>query len=64
MSNFEIGDTVRLKSGGPLMTVHNIGDYTQSAGLNPGLLCVWFDNSKRVEQVFHPKTVDLERDDG
>lgn len=64
MSNFEIGDTVRLKSGGPLMTVHDIGDYSLSGGPNPGLLCVWFDGSKRVEQVFHPKTVDIERDDG
>lgn len=64
MSNFEIGDTVRLKSGGPLMTVHDIGDYGLSGGPNPGLLCVWFDGFKRAEQVFHPKTVDLERDDG
>lgn len=61
MNNFEIGNTVRLKSGGPLMTVHDIGDY--SPGPNPGLLCIWFDGSKRVEEVFHPKTVDLHHDD-
>jgi uncharacterized protein YodC (DUF2158 family) len=64
MHEFEIGDTVRLKSGGPLMTIHNIGDFTPSGGPNPGLLCVWFDGQKRVEDICHPKTVELERDDG
>ena len=63
MSNFEIGDTVRLKSGGPLMTIDNIGDYSPT-GPNPGLLCVWFDGGKRVAEVFHQNTVVLERDDG
>lgn len=58
---FEVGDTVRLRSGGPLMTVHDVGDYGPT-GPNPGLLCVWFDGNKRVEDVFHPKAVELERD--
>jgi uncharacterized protein YodC (DUF2158 family) len=58
MDNFEIGSVVRLKSGGPLMTVHDIDDY--SPGPNPGLLCVWFVDSKRVQEVFHPKTVEPE----
>lgn len=53
----KIGDVVILKSGGPPMTVHNIGDYS-SRGLNPGVLCVWFDGSKRVEDVFHPDTIE------
>lgn len=54
---FEIGDVVILKSGGPAMTVHNIGDYSPM-GPNPGLLCVWFDNSKKLEDVFTPKAVE------
>jgi uncharacterized protein YodC (DUF2158 family) len=55
MNIFNIGDVVVLKSGGPRMTVHNIGDYTAS-GFNPGVLCVWFTNNGTVkeESVFHP----------
>ncbi len=59
--NFEIGDIVRLRSGGPLMTVHNVDDYSPT-GPNPGLLCIWFDGAKRVQEVFHPKAVELEPD--
>jgi len=61
MSNFNVGDVVQLKSGGPLMTVHNIGDYSHT-GPNPGLLCVWFDNVKKVEDVFDPRAVEHYRD--
>ena len=61
MSNMQtehdIGDVVILKSGGPPMTVHSIGDYPNQ-GLNPGVLCVWFDSAKRVEDVFHPDTLE------
>jgi uncharacterized protein YodC (DUF2158 family) len=61
MSDFKVGDVVQLKSGGPLMTVHNIADYSH-IGPNPGLLCVWFDNAKRVEDVFDPRAVEHYRD--
>jgi len=61
MSNFNVGDVVQLKSGGPLMTVHNIGDYSPT-GPNPGLLCVWFDNAKKVQDVFDPRAVEHYRD--
>ena len=57
MTQHQIGDVVILKSGGPTMTVHNIGDY-QNHGLPTGVLCVWFDSSKRVEDVFHPNTIE------
>lgn len=56
-TSHKIGDVVLLKSGGPLMTVHNIGNYT-SQGLNPGILCVWFDQAKKVEDVFHPDAIE------
>ena len=52
-----IGDVVILKSGGPPMTVHNIGDYPIQ-GLKLGVLCVWFDHAKKVEDVFHPDTLE------
>lgn len=55
MAQFKIGDVVILKSGGPPMTVHGIGDYLQAKN---GLLCVWFDDKKRVEDVFHQDTVE------
>lgn len=61
MSEFKIGDVVILKSGGPPMTVHAISDYSATRGFNPGLACVWFDGNKRVEDVFHPNTVELFR---
>lgn len=57
MSNFNVGDVVQLKSGGPLMTVHSIGDYSPT-GPNPGLLCVWFDGNKKVEDIFDPRAVE------
>ncbi|MCJ8211705.1 DUF2158 domain-containing protein [Mucilaginibacter sp. RS28] len=37
---FNIGDQVRLKSGGPVMTVDSIDDNTSR------LVCVWFDSKK------------------
>jgi len=56
MTTFQIGDVVILKSGSPAMTVHNLGDYSPM-GPNPGILCIWFDSGKRLEDVFHPDTL-------
>jgi uncharacterized protein YodC (DUF2158 family) len=61
MNDFKVGDVVQLKSGGPLMTVHSIGDYSPT-GPNPGLLCVWFDGNKKVEDIFDPRAVEPYRD--
>lgn len=47
MSNEEIkpGSTVKLKSGGPLMTVNRL--------INDGWHCIWFDkNHERKEGSF------------
>jgi uncharacterized protein YodC (DUF2158 family) len=38
---FEIGDTVQLKSGGPLMTVDDIGKANDSGRIN--VACTWFE---------------------
>lgn len=44
------GDTVRLKSGGPLMTVQSIADNEAS--------CTWFDDkNNRKEGIFDPATL-------
>ncbi|WP_233343589.1 YodC family protein [Burkholderia cepacia] len=52
MSAFQKGDVVVLKSGGPLMTVSEIGNYSMSAGVENGVLCVWFEKSDAKEKVF------------
>lgn len=38
---FEPGDLVRLRSGGPLMTVESVGE--RSYGLGLAVWCVWFE---------------------
>lgn len=58
MIQFNVGDVVILKSGGPAMTVHDVADYSPM-GPNPGLHCVWFDNLKKVDDVFDPRAVEL-----
>ncbi|AKM40349.1 hypothetical protein NL30_10810 [Burkholderia contaminans] len=52
MSAFQKGDVVVLKSGSPLMTVSEIGDYIMSGGPANGVLCVWFEKSDAKEKVF------------
>jgi uncharacterized protein YodC (DUF2158 family) len=50
---FKIGDVVELKSGGPKMTIDNIGDYSLmgSAGHDQAH-CVWFEKTKRITGTF------------
>jgi uncharacterized protein YodC (DUF2158 family) len=53
---FKEGDTVRLKSGGPQMTIqaiakHGFGATTENAK------CVWFDGKKRCETIFELSTL-------
>lgn len=45
----KVGDVVKLKSGGPPMTIAEIdtfGDNHQKA------LCVWFDGNKQQQHIF------------
>lgn len=49
-TQFNPGDLVQLKSGGPLMTVKQI----QSNG---DLFCIWFEGAKQNNGVFAPATV-------
>lgn len=51
MSDFQKGQTVRLKSGGPLMTVEKIS----SDGL---IRCIWFDLDQNYHhEEFEPETL-------
>ena len=54
MSDFQKGDVVILKSGGPLMTVAEVGNYAGDFGMGPedGVQCVWFEKGKRDAHVF------------
>lgn len=52
MVEFEKGDVVRLKSGGPSMTVIDIGDYSP-LDAKDGVKCTWFDDKKKLNtEVF------------
>jgi uncharacterized protein YodC (DUF2158 family) len=44
------GDAVRLKSGGPNMTVEEVGGFS----IGFGVRCVWLVNRKRESAVFKP----------
>jgi uncharacterized protein YodC (DUF2158 family) len=44
---FEVGDTVKLRSGGPVMTV--------SAIRADGVEVMWMDGAKRQCEVFDPR---------
>jgi uncharacterized protein YodC (DUF2158 family) len=53
MSEIKKGDVVQLKSGGPRMTVQDFGDYSSSvAGIQDGVVCVWFEKNKQQTEVF------------
>jgi len=51
---FPLGEVVRLKSGGPRMTIMEIVDEI--------IHCQWFEGTKLKTGRFRPET--LERDDG
>lgn len=56
MSEFKKGDVVVLKSGGPHMTIRDIGDYGQ---IKNGAYCIWFEKTKKYEDVFDLDTIML-----
>ncbi len=54
-TTWQIGNLVRLKSGGPTMTVANVG--VGIAG--DEVACTWFDGKKRLEDTFPPDALEL-----
>jgi len=65
MAEFKKGDVVRLKSGGPLMTIQDFGDYSQSTlGIQDGVSCVWFWKDEQHQQVFDRAVLDVANQQG
>lgn len=62
MNTIKKGDKVILKSGGPVMTVQNLGDYSMTAGIESGALCVWFDGNKPMEKIFDVDAIEVYRE--
>lgn len=65
---FQNGDVVRLKSGGPNMTVHdNYSHQVEShfaRNLGSVVMCTWFlDNGTRMKDKFMVDSLDLVTDD-
>lgn len=48
--DLKVGDLVRLKSGGPQMTVISVDQ--------DGIECTWFDNGGIKQHMFAPETLD------
>ena len=51
----KVGDTVRLKSGGPLMTVSVLLE-------NARTVCNWFDNNELKTATFSDDSIEIESD--
>lgn len=52
---FQKGDVVKLKSGGPLMTVSSVGDQWGETKV----WCVWFEKTKKFEDTFDPAVLSI-----
>ena len=48
---FNAGDVVQLKSGGPKMTIDTIGKFGMGS-THDQAKCVWFEGTKRMEGLF------------
>jgi uncharacterized protein YodC (DUF2158 family) len=56
---FGVGDVVVLKSGGPKMTV----DYVGAVLGKPTVVCVWFEEGKRLRDKFAPAVLQTANSD-
>lgn len=53
MSSIAKGAVVQLVSGGPKMSVVDVGDYSGGGGPEDGAKCMWFDaKNAKQEAVF------------
>ena len=52
MADITIGSTVQLKSGGPIMTVEDIGQKASNPDGPECAWCQWFEKTKLHDGVF------------
>ena len=53
MEQFQTGEVVRLKSGGPCMTITTVGTYSGwTMRVADTVSCRWFEGEKQQETVF------------
>lgn len=59
MSDAEVnvGDVVTLKSGGPKMTVEQIGPFSMSSSGRNKAKCTWFDGTQKMNALFELVTI-------
>jgi uncharacterized protein YodC (DUF2158 family) len=57
MEQFKAGDVVRLKSGGPSMTVTQVGEGHLTR--EPLVWCTWFVGTTKVEDTFSPDVLEI-----
>jgi uncharacterized protein YodC (DUF2158 family) len=60
-SGFKVGDTVQLKSGGPVMTITSIGETSE---YDPTVYawCSWFKNNNETTTKHFPLAAIIVRD--
>jgi uncharacterized protein YodC (DUF2158 family) len=58
MSDFKPGDVVRLKSGGPKMTVDQVGDDQFQHRM---VWCDWIEGNKKFTETFPPTSLELSK---
>lgn len=59
MSRFRKGDEVQLKSGGPVMTIEELGNFQDTHGIADGARCIWFDHKDIRQRVFDVATLEI-----
>lgn len=57
MANFEVGDVVQLKSGGPIMTVQET-NAVGTQGARGFVSCAYFDGAKKCMETFVPQMLE------
>jgi len=57
MAEFKIGDTVKLKSGSPSMTIENYATDMRGNKLNDRVICVWFVDYEPKRDTFYSTTL-------
>jgi len=59
MAQIKAGDVVRLKSGGPRMTVSKV-DILAFGGTELTAWCDWFEGNKKCNGTFHLHSLEID----